>query len=124
MVFGDFHAILYDTSEDDDALNYHVAQVDPGTIGGCTGSKDKSGKLIFEGDILRSPRNEYLFIVVWDGNRWLAITTLEKPSLARPHIQRYLMPVCSSDDGNPTRSEVCEIFGNIHNNPELLEAEG
>ena len=80
--------------------------VDPETIGQYTGLTDKNGKKIFEGDIVRN--GDYTMIVVWydfhaafmlafrvDGDYFEAISN--------SHI--YL-----------------EVIGNIHDNPELLEA--
>jgi len=93
--------------------------VNPATVGQCTGSKDKNGTLIFEGDILKSPIREWSFTVIWDDGRWLGITSLEKPSLTNPNMQRFLMPICSSGEPHyPTRSENTEIIGNIHDKTE------
>lgn len=82
-------------------------EVDRETVGQFTGLTDKNGTKVFEGDIVKN--GDYLMLVVWydfhasfmlafsaDGNYYEAISN--------SHI--YL-----------------EVVGNIHDNPELLEAE-
>ena len=96
-------------------------KVDPDTVGECTGLKDKKGKLIFEGDILRialkgNGMGDYYFppiehpekvVVRWDMCAWMWETLCED--------KRYI--------GFP--SAWChyegEIIGNAIDNPELLK---
>lgn len=88
------------------------AQVDPNTVGECSGVPDKNGKKIFEGDILRfryTGENRGVdgvaAVIFEDGKfgvKWgwhselVALTGFANTSI--------------------------EIIGNIHDNPELLEA--
>lgn len=81
------------------------------TVGQYTGLKDKNGKRIFEGDILRScydnlyPDDGSIEVVKWLLNGW--------------HIQQGEYPPDAMDgDGVMPYSEV---IGNIHDNPELLK---
>jgi uncharacterized phage protein (TIGR01671 family) len=81
-------------------------RIDPATIGQCTGMKDKNGKLIFEGDIVTWPADDYLHCtdVKWcDGCFCVADEDGEEECI-----------FCFTDG--------IKIIGNIHDNPELLEA--
>ena len=82
---------------------YNSKFVDEATIGQYTGLKDKNGKKIFEGDILKgtfygfmAPEYDYIFSVYGDEK--------EKGFMAN-----YFEP------------NECEIIGNIYDNPELLK---
>lgn len=108
--------------------------VDPDTVGECTGLKDKNGKLIFEGDIVRyglfydyncfleslEHPEEYdnevydddieIDYVQW-GGEW------EYPAfdLANHNFESNGLSTIASGDYE------YEIIGNIHDNPELLK---
>ena len=86
-------------------------EVDPSTVCQYTGLKDKHGKQIWEGDVLRSryddlyPDDESIEVVKWFRNGW--------------HIQQgEYTPDAMDGDGVMPYSEV---IGNVHDNPELLE---
>ena len=97
------------------------AEVSPATVGQYTGLRDKNGKRIFEGDILRiakisdglgsyyHPPLDYPVNVVvkWDLCAWMWETLCED--------KRYI------SFPNAWCHYECEIIGNIHDNPELLE---
>ena len=96
-------------------------EVDPETVGQYTGLTDKNGRKIFEGDVLKiaklsdstgiyyfPPLNYPVNVVVkWDMCSWMWETLCED--------KRYI--------GFPEAwcHYVCEIIGNIHDNPELLD---
>lgn len=88
-----------------------VYEIDPSTICQCTGLNDKSGRRIFENDILSGhidvefPEDETRKCVVWHENGW-----------------------CTNETGcdyyeelDDFDSENFEVIGNIIDNPELLE---
>ena len=89
-------------------------EVDPDTVGECA-LKDKNGKLVFEGDIIkvswyaprREPVYEYYEIVY---NRSGFFT--RKNGKIFGQVSNYIFPNVNMR---------CEIIGNIHDNPELLE---
>ena len=94
--------------------NIRYAEEEPillDTIGQYTGLKDKNGKKIFEGDIVK---DDYcIYEVVYDGNGYYV-------KVAR------LLKECGTDKGllyDLSDYKDLEIIGNIWDNPELLEEE-
>ena len=89
-------------------------EVDPETVGECTGLRDKNCKLIFEGDIIKIPDDfdefgmnagEIYQVYFCCGGFRL------KPKYSK--ARGYWL----EDD------KTVEIIGNIHDNPELLKGE-
>ncbi len=91
-------------------LPYRMVRVDvePGTVGQYTGMTDKNGKKIFEGDIVKTDR----------------FNTPNKQYVIKYDL--LLGAFIGEDDGTmyfttfDGDSELFEIIGNIHDNPELL----
>lgn len=85
--------------------------VDPETVGQFTGLTDKNGKKIFEGDACRFYGDEGYsdYVVFWDDthSQWAA----------------RQIDLGAKDVLDGFFSERCEIIGNIHDNPELLEVD-
>ena len=76
----------------------------------CTGLKDKNGKLIYEGDILKPNGNTITKEVVYeDGSYWAKDTIYFHDKC---HIFQKWIDECGY-----------EIIGNIHENQELLKEE-
>ena len=92
----------------------YVNEVDPTTVGEFTGLKDKNGKEIYEGDVIRSPLSE---------------------DKTRPHRIFYHTGNAAFMGALVDRKELCylrldqdwiykfgkEVIGNIHDNLELLK---
>lgn len=87
-------------------------EVDPETVGQCTGLKDKNGKLIYEGDIVKGLFNFGLEI--------MSVCTFENGAFGLTAKQ------CGAYHFSAFTS-ICnvkyEVIGNIHDNPELLESD-
>lgn len=81
--------------------------VDPKTVGQCTGLKDYKERPVFEGDIGRHPDGS-TFMVEWWHDKWVARYTHDN--------QWSGLGLQFGERGQAT------IIGNIHENPELLEA--
>ena len=80
--------------------------IDPSTVGQYTGLKDKNGKRIFEGDIIRKT-NEGRHAQIFTADIRTSFCTNEKVYYGPCD---YLIESCEY-----------EVIGNIHDNPELLE---
>ena len=105
---GSFDAIF----EDDGGVPHHentdlVIEFD-------TGLKDKNGMVIHEGDIVMSD----------DGSRYLTGAVGWNEDYAKYEVIYNQLTGNSfefeGDDGYPV-ADLCEVIGNIHENPELLE---
>lgn len=87
-------------------------EIDPKTVGQDTGLKDKNGNSIFDGDICRNIKTKEILSVAWHGTMAGFVWSKRKE-------ESYLF-----DFGALFRAfDKCEIIGNIHDNPELLEKE-
>lgn len=97
---------LYTQIVDKNGWTHDVSQE---TVGQFTGLLDKNGKKIFEGDILVNQLNSLVdsdpFEVVWsDDCGGFAWKQGDEGDILYPAITRN-----------------CEVIGNVHDNPELLE---
>lgn len=105
-----------------DKLTQH--EVDPATVGQYTGLKDKNGKEIYEGDVMQTyfsfapgdagyGVSQRPFVVKWEQGR--TAFRAFKPKTNSRHI-------LDTVDFFEMQSKIYEVIGNIHDNPELLEA--
>ena len=86
-----------------DLVKYPIS---PETVGQYTGLKDKNGKRIFEGDIIVYSE-DYTYRVFWDN---------DELSFGVDGINNI-----DSDRLGNLYGVSCEVIGNIHDNPELLD---
>ena len=98
------------------ALGFWV--VDPATVGQYTGLTDKNGKRIFEGDVL-------IFIEPdtqeFDDNERFVVRWFEDASGFLLELL-YKGKSNSWEEIDEKHAANFEVIGNIHDNPELLEA--
>ena len=93
-------------------------KVDPSTLGQFTGITDRSGREVYEGDIIswisamgRSARR-IQGVVVWDQNT-MSWSIARDIAITRSYTQHEVSRLAG-------KSPV-EVIGNIHDNPELIE---
>ena len=109
---------------DETALGKYGAVI-PETVGQYTGLTDKNGKKIFEGDILKccddKIETEFMAIVEFGNPNgtyswgWQLKPINVDKNVINPDI---LLWIEMEETG-----AICEVIGNIHDNPELLESE-
>ena len=110
--YGSYQIYVADTNIGE--FEFDQIHIDPETAGQFTGLTDKNGKKIFEGDIVKTDSKDTFmvygkpYVVEFDDEyecgfvmRWKKVEHL------------------FGDIWN--KSEILEIIGNIHDNPELLE---
>ena len=100
-------------------------EVDPSTIGQFTGLTDKNGRRIFEGDILEYNDGVDYFkgVVVYECGAF-GIGFGKPMSIPNMCCDNFaLLWQLYWDQEAPSEPELyyCEVIGNIHDNPELLE---
>lgn len=87
--------------------------VDPNTVGQFTGLKDKNGKEIYEGDIVKTPLLDPIFGDILADAWCNALIRFNQGSFVASYYNShniYLQDLCDK----------IELLGNIHDNPELL----
>ena len=101
---------------------FHPTQVSPSTVGQYTGLKDKSGKEIYEGDIVKTP-NGFIGKIVF-GRAVEECTHKEYKRIITDVYTTYGWVfvrkdgyTCAVDDEILAGT----LIGNIHDNPELLK---
>lgn len=117
-VFGDYF-IVNEDRYDYFTMKYNLdgKKVFPETVSQFTGSHDKNGKEIYEGDIVRNNRTKQVGCVVWHNGGWMIWNKLYELG----EVDDFLSNWCNENWHKDTGEEIaCEIIGNIHDNKELL----
>lgn len=128
-------SLLYDREQneafiaesfEDRAAN--IREVDPDTVGECTGLRDKNGKLIFEGDVIKIEHEDYAFDgMSLDYRSEQGVVTYDSWGLVGIVVDKFrgenvwsdFFHVCGLTDR--IANWTFEILGNVHDNPELLK---
>lgn len=84
-------------------------KVIPETVGQFTGLLDKNDKEIYEGDIVR--------------DRWNSYTPIYQNAIYMAYNAEKINDLYVSTQFNIIWRNGCEVIGNIHDNPELLEVD-
>ena len=106
----------------------HNIPVIPKTIGQYTGLKDKNGKRIFEGDIIKSENSNVSAVSVVKYGNFFPDMLTEAVEIAFgkrfgcDFFGLYVQEKGGEQMVLPERTDYIEVIGNIHDNPELLEA--
>lgn len=116
------YAILQDRVAPGIVELWTPVRVIPETVGQYTGLRDKNGKRIFEGDIVKLTDKSF-------GNKWKAVVEFGNPN-GNYTWGWQLKPIGKAKNVNTDilcwvemeeAGAYCEVIGTIHDNPELLE---
>lgn len=84
----------------------------------CTGLRDKNGKLIFEGDIIEKQNQK--FVIKYEFDSFVAYSEVKKPVSV---YGLFTFKLCCGGWSEKETENTIEIIGNIHENPEFLNAD-
>lgn len=110
--------------------DFESYDVDPKTVGQCTGLLDMTGKKIYEGDIIKSDNGRRSSISVIKFGQYypkmfydlIEEYTGMKPSL--PCVGFYAKSIDNGEEMILIQNSFTKVLGNIHDNPEMLGGGG
>lgn len=106
----------------DDLHEYEEREVTPDTVGQYTGMKDKNGKRIFEGDMIKPFDDEVdKMVVEFHNGQFLLCLYGERGYMAEYGWEEEGNYGCFEAEPLSSYGDDIEVIDNIHDNPELLE---
>ena len=107
---------IQNTYDDENGYSFEEVLATPGLIlEQFTGLYDKNGKEIYEGDILKETPREYRYRVFSAPGGFVINAFQDEITMLRHAAPIANVPIAGYIQ------EKCEVIGNIHENPELLE---
>lgn len=112
---------IFDSNLELERIEYEYYDVNHNTVGQYTGLKDKSGKEIYEGDLIKAPSGR-IYAVIF--STWKHEEKREFPKVI--DLYEHTGWCVSLDGVNPCELldfEACQgsVIGNVYDNPELLK---
>ena len=100
-------------------------EVDPSTIGQYTGLKDNNGKMIFEGDIIKSDNGRHSAISVvkfgeYYPKMFFAMLDICCTGVQHLNANGFYLESAKHEDMILFKSRHLVVIGNIYDNPDLL----